>query len=332
MAKSDMQPPVVVVFGDEGYQKTAALQRTLDTLLPPEADRAMALCAYDGTQSVEQGGPDFAAVMDDLATMPLLAPRRVVLVREADGFVSEYRSRLEKYLTAPSPTGTLILECRSFPKNTRLHKLVAECGGRLHECKKLSGRALAGFVLAEAQTRGKRIEPEAAGRLCELIGSDQGALAGEVEKLTLYAADRPAITAEDVRDLVGQSREEKVFAALDAAGAGRATEALALWHQVLATDPAAVYRTVGGVAYVLRRWLAAHRMLAEGLSIHSIAPKVMMWGRERDLETILRRLPPRLVKRLLTAVGELDSQAKSGTRSIETGVEALLLQVAAPAT
>ncbi len=331
MPRSSKAPPVVAIFGDEEYQKALVLQRTLDSLLPPETDRSLALCTYDGTQTEEQGGPTFATVMDDLSTLPFLADRRVVLIREADRFITSFRERIEKYLASPAPTATLILECRSLPRNTRLYKAAEACGGQLNECKKLAGRALMEFVITEAQARGKRLDPAAGARLCELIGRDQGLLAMEIEKLSLYVGDRSNITANDVADLVGLSREEKIFAVVDAAGFGRLKESLQLWHQVLATDPAAAYRTVGGMAFVLRRWLAAQRMAAEGMPIRSIAPKVMMWGREREFEGLLRRLPARRLEQLLAALGELDSQAKSGTRSIEAGVEGLLTQVAAQA-
>jgi len=325
------KPPIVVILGDEAYQKSVALHRTLDELLPPEVDRALALTEYDASQSEEQGGPTLAAVMDDLTTLPFLADRRVVVIREADKFITVCRERLESYLQAPSPTGTLILECRSLPKNTRLYKAVTPAGGRLHECKKLSGRDLADFVRAEAQARGKPMDHAAAARLAELVGSEQGTLATEVEKLSLYAADRPSITQQDVARLVGQSREEKIFAVMDAAAGGNLPHALHLWDQVLTTDPAAVYRAVGGIAYVIRRWLAAHRMLADGLPISAVAPKVMMWRRERELDALLHQLPPHRIRQILAALSKLDSQAKLGTRSIRAGVEALLVELATPA-
>jgi len=330
-SKPSAKPPIVVILGDEAYQKAAALSRTLDELLPPEVDRALALTEYDGTQKEDQGGPVFAAVMDDLATLPFLADRRVVVIRDADMFISACRNKLENYLKAPSPTGTLILECRSFPKNTRLCKAVAPAGGQLHECKKLTGKDVVDFVFAEARARNKRIDYPAAARLVELTGPEQGALAAEVEKLSLYAADRPSITEQDVAELVGQSREEKIFAVMDAAATGRLTDALRLWHQVLATDPGAVYKAVGGMAFVVRRWLAAHQMLADGLPLGAVAPKVMMWRRERELATLLRRLPPHRMREILAAICSLDSQAKLGTRSIEAGVEALLLELATSA-
>ncbi|MBU0638507.1 MAG: DNA polymerase III subunit delta [Planctomycetes bacterium] len=325
------KPPIVAVFGDEEFRKAAALQQALDALLPPEVDRALALCTYDGSQNEDQGGPAWASVMDDLATLPFLSERRVVVIREADKFISACRERLERYLAAPAPTGTLILECRSLPRNTRLYKAIQAAGGRVCECKKLVGRALIDFVVGEAHARKKNIDHAVAARIVELTGSEQGMLSAEIEKLALYAADRPAITDQDVADLVGQSREEKIFPVMDAAAAGRLSHALRLWHQVLATDPAAIYKALGGIAFVLRKWLTAHQLVDQGLSTRAIAPKVMMYGRERELDALLRRLSRQRLGRLLASIAELDSQAKVGTRSIETGIEKVLTEVAAPA-
>jgi DNA polymerase-3 subunit delta len=331
MARKPAAPPLIVIYGDDEHQRATAVTAALDELLPPPVDRALALTVYDGGRSADQGGPSLAAVLEDLATLPFLAERRVVLIRDAEAFISAHRERLERYAAAPAPTGVLILECRSFPKTTRLYKAAVAAGGRLCECKKLYGRELVAFVIEQARARGKRLDPAAGARLTDLVGQDTGILAAEIEKLALYVGDRSGITDRDVTELVGQSREEKVFAVMDAAAAGRLPDALRLWHQVLSSDPAAVYRAVGGMTYVVRRWLAAHRLRADGASIRAIAPKLMMWGREQELETLLARLTPQFLRRLLAAIADLDSQAKVGARSIETGVEMLLLRLAAAA-
>ncbi len=267
-------------------------------------------------------------MLEDLATLPFLAPRRVVLIRDADAFVTANRERLEKYLERPSPTGTLILECRSFNRATRLAKAVPKVGGELMECKKLVGPALTAFVTAEARARGKTLSASAAARLVNLAGADTGVLTGEVEKLALYAGERRDITDEDVDALVGQTREEKIFAALDAAALGRTRDALELWQQVLATDRSAVHKALGGMMYRIRQWLAVHRLTGAGLTVPEAARRLGAWGRDRELEALIRRLPPLLLRRLAAAVAQLDSQAKLGTRSIETGVELILVRLA----
>ena len=100
---------------------------------------------------------------------------------------------------------------------------------------------------------------------------------------------------------------------------------------MLATDPDSVYKAVGGMAFVVRRWLAAHRMLADGLPLGAVAPKVMMWNRAPELQALLDRCPPQRLKAILAGIADLDSQAKVGARSIETGIEMLLMEVAGSA-
>jgi DNA polymerase-3 subunit delta len=321
-------PPMMVFYGEEDFARSRQLSAAVDELLPPSVDRSMALCAYDGSASEEQGGPTLAAVMDDLMTLPFLADRRVVVVRDADKFIAAHRERLERWVTNPSPTGVLLLECRSFPKTTRLYKAAAAAGCRLVECARLSARAAPDYVIGLASEFGKRMDRSAAAQLCDLLGPDQGLLAGEVEKLALYIGDRPTITPEDVREMVGQTREEKIFAVMDAAGVGDLKGALRMWRQVLATDPEAVFRAVGGIAFVVRKWISAQEMRLGGAPVGAIAPKVMMWGRERELQNLLDRLDLPRMKQLLHAVAELDTQSKSGQRTIENGVESLLVAAA----
>lgn len=325
------RPPAIIIFGDEPYKRSLTLKQELATLLPPQIDRTMALYEYYGDRSGTQGGTTFAAVADDLRTLSFMSDRRVVVVREADVFIQSNREALERYAAAPAPGSTLILECRTFPKTTRLYKALIKIGARLHECRKLAARDIVPFVVDEARRRKKRIDGAAARRLADLIGGEQGALASEIEKLSLFVGERPSITENDVRDLVGQSREEKIFAVMDAALAGRAEQALSLWRAVLATDPAAAFKAVGGVAYVIRRLLSAHRMVAEGMPVRAIAPKVMMFRREAELSEQLRRLSVARLQRLLARLAELDMQAKLGLRSMDTGVEGVLIEVAAAA-
>lgn len=331
MAAPAHAPPIIVLYGDEEHQKETALAQALDKLLPPQVDRALALSTHDAGQKSDSGTLTVSSVIQDLATLPFLADRRVVVIRNADTFITASREQLEKYLTAPARTGVLVLECRSFPKTTRLHRAAAAAGGQIQEFKKLSGRAAIDFAIAEAKAQDKRLDHALAARLVDLVGQESGVLAGEIEKLCLYTGKRNTISPQDLTDLVGQSREEKIFAVADAAATGRLSDALRLWQQVLETDSAAAFRAVGGFAFVVRRWLAAHQMLAEGANIRAIAPKLMMWGREKELEMLLHRLRPRTLRRLLAAIADLDSQAKSGTRSIERGIELLLVRLAAPA-
>src|SRR5262245_57506597 len=87
--------PVYALYGDEDYLKRqvrAALRfRVLGT-----TDDSFALSSYPGDKAT------FAAVHDELDTVPFLSGRRLVVIEDADPFVTRHRTALEKYVGQPS--------------------------------------------------------------------------------------------------------------------------------------------------------------------------------------------------------------------------------------
>src|SRR5687768_15703483 len=83
--------PIYVIFGAEAFLKREAMTQIVAQVLG-DADPALALSEYDGGGSV-----DLAAVFDDLRTLPFLTPLRLVIVRDADTFITRCRQELEDY-------------------------------------------------------------------------------------------------------------------------------------------------------------------------------------------------------------------------------------------
>src|SRR4051794_37678453 len=81
--------PVYVLHGDEPFLKAQALA-AIRRLVLGDADDGFALSTHDGARAV------WASVADELNTLPMLSPRRLVVVSGADPFVTRERARLEK--------------------------------------------------------------------------------------------------------------------------------------------------------------------------------------------------------------------------------------------
>ncbi len=97
------------------------------------------------------------------------------------------------------------------------------------------------FVREELAARGKRMTPEAVGRLVAAVGPDLRQLSQEVEKLTLYAGDRSDLVTDDVARLVTPGKHAKSFGLAEALGdrdLPRALRALdeELWEVRLKVD------------------------------------------------------------------------------------------------
>src|SRR6187397_1309294 len=91
----------VVLHGSESTLKSSALAAISKAVLGEEADET-SLVRLDPEV-------DWARVRDELATVSMFTARRVVVVEDADEFVTKYRGQLESYIDKPSKKSTLVL-------------------------------------------------------------------------------------------------------------------------------------------------------------------------------------------------------------------------------
>ncbi len=291
---------IYVLHGKDDYLQRMHLQQVVRRVVG-EDDQHMALTQFDGPEA------SLADVLDELRTLPLLAERRVVIVRQADPFIKTHRAALERYLAAPSPTGVLVLLCDSWPSNTRLARRVPQVGEAI-ECETPPRRRLASWLVDHtARHVGKKLQPATAQKLVDLIGDDSlGKLCSEIDKLATYVGDATHITDNDVENLVGHHRQEKVFGIIDAAERRDLSQALELWQQVLATDRDAPYRAIGGLAWALRRLIDQRGHQSRGAA---------------------KRLNPAQLMEHLARLAEADHTIKTGTGTVQSVVERFIVEL-----
>ncbi len=317
----DARSPIYAVFGSDDFLRGERLRELLDRLLG-EDRYAMAVAEFSGEAAT------LADVLDECRTLSLLAPIRVVCVRDADDFVSEHRKHLEAYLQAPSPSGVLVLVCRTWSKSTRLYKQVAALGGNI-ECEPLKRGEFRGWVIGRARHHGCTLSAAAAERLLELAGEELGILDSELSKLATYITPRKDIGPADVEAVVGASRAEKVFGVVNAIAARDAGRALELWDQVLATDRKAPQLAVGGLGWGFRRLASAKRTLSQGASLSEVRNLYKIWERPQDFARQLDRFSlERWEDHLLTLL-RIDVGAKTGLGDVESSVGKFIVELCA---
>lgn len=308
--------PVYAVVGKDRFLRHEAVER----IWRSAADKAEGL----GPARFEGDEASLAEVLDEVRTLSLLGGLRVVIVDDADDFITKYRASLETYCAAPAESGCLIFLCDSLPKNTRLYRVIAE-KGEVIACEPLKGRALSSWLSTRTRALyGKALSEQAATMLREYVGESPGALDAEVNKLAAYIGARNEIAAGDVAAVTGKHREENVFAVTDALAEGNATRALLSWEQVLATDRSAPGRAIGGLAWALRRLLDARREWEAGADLRSLSGRLFV-----DPEVLKRRLERATVadlERQLSDLLEADLAIKTGASTIELAVEKFIVK------
>ena len=227
-------------------------------------------------------------VVQSARTLPMLGDRRVVMVlraerilkpkrrgkgadeEEGDGDEAEPASDLdvlEAYVKDPEPRTTLVLVAadvdrqRKIYKALQKHATIVECWGlRAGKGDKVdprqAARAAEQLVRQAVTEAGQQIDGPAARLLAERAGADIAQLRGDLERLLLYAAGKPKIGVEDVREVVSAETSQDDWAVTNAIA--RADTAEALRQLGLALDAGGVsYKILGQLAWFVRDKMAA---------------------------------------------------------------------------
>jgi DNA polymerase-3 subunit delta len=316
-------PAVCVICGKDGFLVGEQCEKLLDELLPVD-ERAMALYQVRAEDAV------IADVLDELRTVPFLAKRRLVLIKDADPFVSANRELLERYFDQPSPCGVLVLTVSSWPKSTKLAKKLPDCG-RLMDVGEIKTWDLPKFASDTAKSRfGKTLDRNAAVLVVELVGDDPGRISSEIDKLATYVADKPKITARDVEELVGHNRTFDAFGVIDAITAGRRLQAIERLRNMFAADKNAEYTVVGAFAYHLRTMFNARVMLDKGVGVDQIADQLRIWkSRREDFFRQLGRMSLDKIADIIREIARIDYLTKTGQTTSTVAVEQLVVSLTA---
>jgi DNA polymerase-3 subunit delta len=222
--------PVYALPGDEAFLKRQIVAVLRDAVLG-KGDESFGLVSYTGEKAT------MGAIREELETAPFFGPRRLVVVEEADEFVTKYRAALEDYVAQPAKSGVLILEVKSWPSNTRLAKMLtgdATIGCAAPAKPYEAQRWATSWCVSWSRSKhGKELPAPAAQLLVDLVGPELGLLDQELAKLAIYAGTAKKISPEDVDCLVGRSRSENLWKIFDATGEGRSGEALAILDNLL---------------------------------------------------------------------------------------------------
>jgi DNA polymerase-3 subunit delta len=298
--------PVYVLFGDEDFLKRRCQDAIIQQIIG-DRDADFAVSSYSGDKL------DFSTVRNDLDTPAFLAPVRVVVVDQADSFITEHRESLERYVVAPSKVGVLILDAKSFPETTKLAKALPDAAKLV--CKAPPVMQLPGWCVRWAKARyGKKLSGDAAEVLVERVGPTMGLLDQELTKLATAIGASPEITAADVDRLVGRSREADVFRILDAIGEGNPAEALTVLGQLFDEGQEAL-AILAPISANLRKLATADRLIAQGYTTGPAldAAGVPKWPKIRaGTERLYRHLGRRRVGQLTDWLVELNLGLKGG--------------------
>jgi DNA polymerase-3 subunit delta len=314
-----------VIFGQDSFLVRQQADTLLNQLLVPD-QRDMALYQPEADKAVG------AEILDELRTLPFLAERRVVFIKDAEPFVNAYGELLETYLDSPSPTGVLILTVESWDKRKKLAKKVAgDNHAELIEIGEIKPWNMQRFVSEYAQNKGVRLGSGAADLIVELVGNVPGRVAAEIDKLILFKHPAKTILAEDVENLIGNNRVFDAFEVVESLSGQNRQQAFDRLRRMFQADRDTEYTVIGAFAFHFRRLFRVKAMIEKGESEQAALKKAgITWPKiQEKFLPQLRRYSLRGLGQLLVELGAMDYQAKTGQGDIDSNMEKFFLRIIA---
>lgn len=320
-----MAERILYFYGNDEY----ALQQSLQRLKSAFAD---ATTAELNLTQLEARHASEAEVHQAIQAIPFLAAQRMVwLANPSLAFsTSESQQKFLRLLENIPETTLLVLYEIVDPKGMERHWLVrwAEKHPEIAKAQAFNlprPREMAQWVIAEVKKQGGKIEPAAAARLAEMVGTDTRQAAQEIAKLLAYTGWQRPIRLQDVQAVCVVTAEENIFEFVDALAQKDARRAQRLLHRLLESEDE--FALWGMVVRQFRLLLQGREVLdqrgdaaqiAERLGLHPfVAEKIALQARAfsiKSLEGIYQHLV------------EIDEAIKTGLLTLEIALDMLVIE------
>ena len=298
-SRKESPPPLLVAFGDSEFLRREVYLAIREWVVGPDPDD-FTLTVYEDSEI------ELRDVLDELFTPPMLGDRRLVVVESAEDFVSQNREALLRYSEAPSASGSLLLNLKTWRSNTKLAKAVEQSGLAI-ESKAPKDWHVPGWCVKWAKRRyGKTLSKATAEWLVDLAGSELGPLDQQLGKLADYVGDRDEIDVDAVNRMVVGVRTTTIFKLLDMALEGKSQKAATLLERQLAAGEAPIMIMAGLTSQLRRLTQAARLITEEGLGLRTAleevgTPAFALDKSEQQLRRLGRERMAQMYRRLLAA-------------------------------
>ena len=302
--------PVYLLHGEEAFFIDQLTTLLLDTVLTEDEKDFDLVQFFAGAGEFTMGD-----VISSCRRFPMVAEKQLVLLREAQA-LDKRSNKLDDlclYLKQPSPSTILVITYKTATI-TGASDLVKLCKktGEVYQSDKVRDyelpRVLPGFL----ESLGVTAEPKAIDMLQNFIGADFSRLTHEVDKLRLSLQGRTDITAQDVADHVGISREFNVFELVEAL-ARKDAQRIEMIRLYFARNPKA-----GPVPMVISTLFSffQNMMLAfysQDRNINGIMKEVgCSYPQAKSVVDGMRHYNARAVMRNLSILRDFDARSKGG--------------------
>jgi len=264
-------------------------------------------------------------VVDAAQTLPMMAQRRVVLVKQAHDFSAVELEQLTPLIENPVDTSVLVLVAEKADMRKRFFKTF-ESKGVVCKFVRPYENQLDPWIHEIAKLHGKVLSLDAVVVIKEWVGTSLTDINNELAKVAQYVGERAHIDVGDVKAVVSRSRIDTVFELVNCMGRGDCASSFTHLANLLDNGQ----NEIGVLSMTIRHFrilLLCHEALKEGLSQPQIASRVGVLGFFiKEYIEQAKRHDMRQLLQIYDVLLDTDRALKSNPLSNHLWLENLVLQ------
>jgi len=310
--------PLYFFFGEEPY-------------LIHQAVNYIKVCALHGGaadfnyNSYYASDVEISQVRDEVETLPMMAPRRVVLLREVQDLSDKEWAALEPLFESPVDSSVFILVGGKIDKRKKFYKHLIETAVHV-EFKKPFENQIPGWIRHICKGHELTVSDEAIQLLHRLVGNQLTEIESEVVKLRDFLGDRKNVELEDVAQCVSKKREENVFDLTEKIAEGDRVQSLVQLVQLLDQGQSEI-----GIIALVARHMRILLMIKQGMEQSLAGQRLATFAQVptyylQDYVQQARRWSVKKLENSLLILAETDRALKSSPLSSHIWLENMILK------
>ncbi len=223
--KSGDFKPIYYLVGKEKYFHDRLINLFKNRLFSDAGSRSLNISVFYGTEN------SLSEVLSACMDYPMLADRKLVIVKEFSKMKLDKSEPLEKYIANPVNSTVLLISSAENGRTKIFQTLTKKT--EVIDCSPVKDRDLNEWIFSYYNSRNIKIDRQACQFLVTQIGSDLLLIENEINKILNYKNDDSIITVDDLLQTSGTSKQVSIFALQDALAAKKIADSLMVSKKML---------------------------------------------------------------------------------------------------
>ncbi|MBQ9313183.1 MAG: DNA polymerase III subunit delta [Bacteroidales bacterium] len=196
---------IYLLTGNEPYYIDSLTKIFEQEVIPQEAQ--------DFNLSIFYGKDvNISTLISQCRQYPWMSEKRLVILKEAQMLDKRHFEELSLYLKTPNPTTVFVICNKTDKFDTKTKNVITKSSGVVFESKQIPDYKLSEWIETLIKSKKYTCEADVPTILAEYLGNNLQKIDNEVIKMIINLKDTTYITTDNVKELIGISKEYNVFA------------------------------------------------------------------------------------------------------------------------